>query len=168
MSNLDDIKVQNTNEDGIVFSSWSFSNDMKEILETMTGIKVTEGNVTPESIKDLNQQVSGVIILVGSKVIMFTISMSRRTAVNLVAAMTGSSTTDIKHPDIIDGVAEIANIVGGKMKAKLSSEGEKYNAVLPYTIMGDNHYIVHKSKATIFSRKYNAESVEFVVSVYAL
>lgn len=160
--------MNNIEESDQNFSNWFFSTTLKEIIFTMTGMEVNEEKATPESIGDFKEQISGVIILVGSKRIMISLSMSVYTAQNLVASMTGLKSGSLKQEDLVDGAAEMANIIAGKVKAKLSTSGEHYDILLPYSIIGDNHRIIHKNKTAALMRLYHTENIAVLARVFLL
>lgn len=164
MGNLDHI----LEESDINFPSWALSNGIKEILDKMTGIIVTEESVNLEVLREFKEQVSGMVVLVGEKKLIFSVCMSTVTARHIVGGMTNTPNEEVKNADLIDGVSELANIVGGNVRAKLAARGEDYTMLLPFTIIGDNYHVVHKSKTPIFIRKYNAEFVELIVKGYSL
>lgn len=168
MNNTNQGKLQNIEESDQAFSNWFFSNAFKEIIYTMTGMEVSEEKVTEETIKDLKEQISGVIMLIGNKRIMISISMSTYSAKNMVASMTGLKADSLTQEDLVDGAAELANIAAGKVKAKLSSTGEHYDILLPYSIIGDNHSIIHKNKSAVLMRLYHTENIAVMVKVFFL
>lgn len=158
-------KPQHMEESDEAFTNWLFSNTFKEVIFTMTGMEVNEEKVTAETVKDLKEQVSGVIMLIGQKRIMVSLSMSLYTAKNLVASMTGLKPESISQEDLVDGAAELANITAGKVKAKLSTRGEHYDILLPYSITGENHSIVHKNKSSVLMRLYHAGNIAVIAKV---
>jgi chemotaxis protein CheX len=168
VNNINQGKLLNTEESDQAFSNWFFSNMFKETIFTMTGMEVNEEKVTAETIGDLKEQISGVIMLIGQKRILITLSMSVYTAKNLVASMTGLKAESLTQEDLVDGAAELANITAGKVKAKLSSTGEHYDILLPYAITGDNHSIIHKNKTAVLIRLYHTENIAIMARVFFL
>ncbi len=168
MSDLIGYTIQNIEEIDITFPSWATSNGIKAVLEKLTRISLSEEKVTSMTMAGFNFQISGEIMLIGPKNIIFSIGMSKETARNLIAAMTGLDKINITDLDLVDGVSELTNVIGGNVKYRFSGENEDYKMLLPYTIFGDRHRIIHKSKGPIFIRKYNAENIEMIVSGYSL
>jgi len=168
VNNTNQGKQQHIEESDEAFSNWFFSNSIKEIIFTMTGMEVLEEKVSVETIKDLKQEISGVIVLIGNKRIMLSLSMSTYSARSLVASMTGLKPESLTQEDLVDGVAELANIAAGKVKAKLSSNGEHYDILLPYSITGDNHSIIHKNKIAVLIRLYHTENIAVMAKVCLL
>jgi chemotaxis protein CheX len=122
--------------------------------------------VTFLSIGDLKQQISGAIVISGKKLMMLSLSMSEHTAKGLVSLITGLNQEDLGEEDFIDGVAELVNIVAGKIKAKLNAAGEHYETMLPFTILGDNHHIIHKNKVAALFRLYYTEKIGILARVF--
>ncbi|KUO73796.1 MAG: hypothetical protein APF77_17075 [Clostridia bacterium BRH_c25] len=168
MNNTNQNKLRNIEESSQEFSNWYFSNAIKEIIFTMTGMEVAEEKATEETIKDLKEQISGIIMLIGNKRIMISLGMSTYTAKNLVASMTGLESGSLTKEDLVDGAAELANIVAGKIKAKFSVNGERYDILLPYTITGDDHSIIHKNKSAVLIRLYHTENIAVIAKVFFL
>jgi chemotaxis protein CheX len=168
VDSINQSKLQNIEESDQAFSNWFFSNTIKEIIFTMTGLEIIEEKVTEESTQDIKVQISGVILLIGHKRIMISLSMSQFTAKNLVASMTGLKAENLSQEDMVDGVAELANIIAGKVKAKLSSTGEHYDILLPYSITGDNHGIIHKNKTAALIRLDHVEKIASIAKVFFL
>lgn len=168
MNNMNQVNLKIIEESDQTFSNWFFSNTIKEIMFTMTGLEVNEEKVTEDSIIDLKEQISGVIMLIGNKRIMISLSMSLFTAKNLVGAMTGLKPEGLSEDDLTDGAAELVNIIAGKIKAKLSSAGEHYDILLPYSILGDNHSIIHKNRTAALLRMYHTEKVAVIAKVFFL
>lgn len=168
MNNQNQNKLQNIEESSRDFSNWYFSNSIKEIIFTMTGMEVAEEKATAETIQDMKEQISGVIMLIGNKRIMISISMSEYTAKNMVASMTGMKSDSLTKEDLVDGAAELVNIVAGKVKAKLSANGEHYDILLPYTITGNDHSIIHKNKSAVLIRLYHTENIAVIAKVFLL
>lgn len=168
MNKTNQVRVNNIEESDQTFPNWFFSTALKEIIFTMTGMEVHEEKATAESLGDLKEEISGVIMLVGSKRIMISLSMSVYTAKNLVASMTGLKSDSLNQEDLVDGAAELVNIIAGKLKAKLTSGGDHYDILLPYSITGDNHSIIHKNKTAVLIRLYHTENIAVIARVFFL
>ncbi|HYE82409.1 MAG TPA: chemotaxis protein CheX [Clostridia bacterium] len=166
MSNPNQYKSHHIEESDEAFSNWFFSNTMREIIFTMTGMEVIEEKATAETIKDFKEQISGVTMLIGNKRIMISLSMSMYTAKSLIAAMTGLRAENLTQADLADGAAELVNIIAGKVKANLSSTGDHYDILLPYTITGDNHSIIHKNKVAALIRLYHTDNIALIAKVF--
>lgn len=155
-------------ENTVVLSGFFFSNTVKEIIRTMTGLELLEEKLSLEDLKAFRAQISGVIILSGEKSIMISLSMSYITASALVSFMIGIQSSELSDEDLNDGVSEIANVIGGKIKSKLSVSGLHFNILTPFTIRGENHYITQRDKVLLFVKKFHNNDVEILAKVFAL
>ena len=149
----------------IGLSSWHFSKVIKDIFSKVTGLDMLEEKNTLDISKSFNIQISGIVILTGQKNIMISISMPYKVATILVAYMTDIPQAEIKLEEQSDGIAEITNMIAGQIKAKLSSIGQHYIYMQPFTIVGDNHYILQKSKICSLNIKFRSGAIEMLLSV---
>ena len=156
---------QNTEPEGLMFSNWHFSNTIKDIIRTMTGLELIEEKFHEDNLKEFNGSLSSVILLTGNKNIMITLTMSKEAACTLVGFITGMKYSEIKEEDLYDGIAEIANMLGGQFKAKLAVNGQNYKYLTPFTIAGEDHHIVQKSKVYGISKIYHAGSIKIKVGI---
>ncbi len=161
-------EVLNNAENHFELSSFFFSTAFKEIIRTMTGLELNEEKLSQEDLKAFKAQISGVIILSGDKSIMISLSMSSISASALISFMIGSQSSELSDEDLNDGVSEIANVVGGKIKAKLSVTGIHLTSLLPFTIKGNDHYITQRDKILLFVKKFHNNDIEILAKVFAL
>jgi CheY-specific phosphatase CheX len=92
--------------------------------------------------------VSGMIGIVGRVNGSILVNMSEPVAMLVTS---GILMTDIKTMtnDVLDGVAEVTNVIGGRLKSSLATVGYPLdNITLPSVIVGQN-YTVTQSKGTI-------------------
>jgi chemotaxis protein CheX len=146
--------------------SQCFNNAVNDVLSTMAGF---EAQVLDEFLPEVNRfraQISGAMLLLGQNSAMFTLSMSEEAAMVFVAYMTGIFPEDLSREDLYDGVAELVNQIAGRVKAQLS--GSSYHFILtpPFTIAGDDHFIVHKNQVTRMNMTYGAGNLFFRVEVF--
>ncbi|MFZ5354639.1 MAG: chemotaxis protein CheX [Bacillota bacterium] len=166
MKDIDYTRLQQVEVDDVGVSGFYFSNTIKDIMRTMTGLEVFEEKVTGEVLKEIKQQISGVIVITGPKNIMFSLSMSEYSAKGVVSSMTGIKMEELEWEDLIDGIAELVNVAAGKIKAKLCTSGDNYICMLPYTIYGDNHHIIHKNKKASLLRMYHNDRLVMLARAY--
>lgn len=151
--------------DEIGLTSWYFSKVVKDTINKVTGLEVLEEKYISESNNTFNNQISSIVILTGEKNLMISISMSFKTATILVAYMTDIPQAEIKLEEQSDGIDEIANMIAGQTKAKLASVGHHYIYMQPFTIVGDNHHILQKSKVSSLNLKFHTGAIEILMSV---
>lgn len=150
------------------FSEYFFSNTMKEIIHTMTGLELSEEKPSIDELKDFVAQFTGVVILTGEKNIMISISVGKETISTITAFMVGLQRENLSDEDLNDGISEIANVVGGKVKAKLAMGGSRYTILTPFTIKGRGHYITQRKNVLLFVKKYKTSGIEIVAKAFLL
>ena len=161
-------EVMNNTGNHFDLSGFFFSNAFKEIIRTMTGLELMEEKMSLEDMKAFKAQISGVIILSGEKSIMISLSMSFIAASTLISFMIGAQCSELSDEDLNDGVSEIANVVGGKIKTKLSLGGVHFNILTPFTIKGNDHYITQRDKVLLFVKKFHNNDIEILAKVFTL
>lgn len=161
-------ELVNNNESYFDLSSFFFSNALKEIIRTMTGLELTEEKLTTDDLKAFKSQISGVIILSGEKSIMVSLSMTFVTASTLTAFMIGAQQSELSEEDLNDGVSEIANVIGGKIKTKLALGNVHLSILTPFTIKGTDHYITQRNNVLLFIKKFHSSDIEILAKVFVL
>ncbi len=153
---------------GTALSGFFFSNMMKEVIKTMTAVEISEEKLAEEDFKSIKPQLTGVIILSGVKSIMVSLSVSYKTGQAIVSYMTGIQGSEVSENDINDCFSEIANVIGGRIKAKLSLSDIHYNILTPFTINGDGHYISPRNNSLLMTKVFHNCDIQIVARVYAL
>jgi len=151
----------------------AFTVAVSEVMGTMTGFEMEEDEAffTPdeESFDPKETQpceISGAMVLLGKKNCMATVTMTRTTASMLVSYMTGIPYYELKNGDLFDGVAEMMNLMAGRAKALLSDSEYHFDISPPFTIVGENHYIVHKKQAKLIQKRFVSNELSFILKVF--
>ncbi len=145
-----------------------FSIAFSDVLETMTGLMVREEeNISIiKNSEEFTFNLSGAMILIGDKNGLSTISMKKDTAAILVAYMTGIPDYDLEDGDIFDGIAEIMNLLAGRAKAILKGSNEHFDISPPFTIIGEDHYILFKNKSLVLEKVYYIGDMPMYLKIY--
>jgi len=100
-------------------------------------------NVSAAAVYNPTGDISAIIGIMGDNGEgMLAISMGRKLANRLVARLLGVRESMVLNEDRNDGMGEIANMVGGKLKVFLSEKVERpYKLSLPTVISGNQHEI---------------------------
>lgn len=142
----------------------SLNTAIKDVIETMTGLYIEE-NICKEN--SLNKgEISGVMIIVGEKNALMSLTMSKKAASLIIAYMTGISPSDLSDEEVYDGAAELINMIAGRTKALLRGTKYYFNITPPFTIVGDKHFILHKNKILKIMKSYSIEDEELLLQVY--
>jgi CheY-specific phosphatase CheX len=165
-SELSLMNFENDVIEGISLNGWHFSSIFKDIIKKTTGFELIEEKQTFENMKSTAIQITGIVFLTGEKSIVVTISMSEKTAAILTSYMAGMQLSDVRLEDLIDGITEITNMVAGQIKAKLAAGGSHYAYLQPFSIIGNNHCIIQKSKVGRISRLFRSAEIEILTTLY--
>jgi chemotaxis protein CheX len=129
----------------------AFKVDSKIIMpfvKSTANVFTTMVKITPEIGKPFTKQdggatydVSGIIGFSGQIVGSVVASFQMETAVKLVNSLVGMP-IDLKSPDFIDAVGELANMIAGNAKKDL---GPMASIAVPTVVIGKGHQIGHLS-----------------------
>ncbi|SDY22631.1 chemotaxis protein CheX [Tindallia californiensis] len=151
----------------------AFSISVSEVMSTMTGFEMEEDASFSESRGDSCDasnkepcEISGAMVLFGGKNGMATATMTRTTASVLVSYMTGIPYYELSDEDLFDGVAEMMNLIAGRAKALLRDTEFYFEISPPFTIVGKNHYIVHKKQASLIQKRFTSNDISFILKVF--
>lgn len=85
--------------------------------------------------------VSGIIGIVGRVNGSIMVNMSEAIALHVTGGMLMSDFPSINN-EVLDGVAELTNVIGGRMKSTLATSGYPLdNITLPSVIVGQNYFV---------------------------
>lgn len=151
----------------------AFSIAVSEVMGTMTGFEMEEDMAYYQSEEDSCDpsgihpcEISGAMVLLGKKNGMATVTMTRTTASILVSYMTGIPYYELECSDLFDGVAEMMNLMAGRAKALLRDTEYHFEISPPFTIVGKNHYIVHKKQAKLMRKRFISNDLSFILKVF--
>jgi chemotaxis protein CheX len=142
-----------------------FIRAFKDVMFTMSGVAVTEIHDQTDFGNEAGE-ISGLMVLTGKHNILVTLSMSANTATTLMSSMTGSPAAELPPKELYDGVAELVNMVAGQAKTIAASTSCRFKLTSPFTVVGKDHFIVHKSRITTFFKYFNANRMEFMLKLY--
>jgi chemotaxis protein CheX len=131
-----------------------------ETLESMTNLK---GERTGLHIKEKREHcfgdISGILGFAGQMTGNFAISMPTEVSITIVENMIGEK-PEWGSPLLRDGIREIANVIVGTAKGKITEQlGISYNLSLPTVITGKNHYIAHPSEMIVIIVEFSISEV---------
>lgn len=140
---------------------------IQETMKTMIGVDFYE-----VKIDDMHEEnfttpfVSGSLFLIGSKNLLVTLNMSAPIANIVVSILTGIKIPDIKKENLCDGVMEMTNIISGKLKSLLSTQGKlSYTLSPPFVIHGNSYSICYRKKQSGVIVKYKAGVSEMILRI---
>jgi chemotaxis protein CheX len=126
-----------------------------DVFGTMAGIEPSEVKESLDSRQLSSGEITGAMMLPGARIAMLSLTMSKENAKVIVSYMTGSSPAELADEELYDGVAEMVNMIAGRGKALLAGTDYHYIISPPFTIVGENHFIVFKKKVVQIVMKFN-------------
>lgn len=110
----------------------------KEIFSTMVMMEITvNGDNMTESVP-MTESISGVIGLAGTHKGVLAIHIPNKVAMAITSSFLGMDVDEV-NADVADAVGELANMLGGNVKAILSENGRDIDLSLPSTISGQQY-----------------------------
>ncbi|MGK0465199.1 chemotaxis protein CheX [Clostridium sp.] len=131
----------------------SLTTAIRDVIETMTGLCIEE-DFTREVCTINKGEISGVMLILGERNALMSLTMSKELCTTIISYMTGIEKNDITDEEIYDGAAELVNMVAGRSKAILSGTKYHFSITPPFTIVGQEHFIVHKDKIFNVTKNY--------------
>ncbi len=123
-----------------------FIESVQEIFTTMLGVQARRGKV---GITDAEKSPGDLVALIGISgraTGNVALSLPSQTALAIVGQLMSETYTSITD-DVIDGIAEMVNMLAGGAKAKMNVDGETPMGLsLPTVVSGDNYKVKYPTK----------------------
>lgn len=142
------------------------SNAVTDVITTMTGFDVTVDPdcSSPEKIGP-GESIIGAMAVFGDITGVITLTANVDSSKVIVAYMTGTMPTDLTEADIHDGMAELVNMLVGRIKADLVRESFDLIITSPFSILGNDIDMVFKDKDNRICRRFIAGDVEMMLGL---
>lgn len=142
------------------------SNAVTDVITTMTGFDVTVDPdcSSPEKIGP-GESIIGAMAVFGDITGVITLTANVDSSKVIVAYMTGTMPTDLTEADIHDGMAELVNMLVGRIKADLVRESLDLIITSPFSILGNDIDMVFKDKDNRICRRFIAGDVEMMLGL---
>jgi chemotaxis protein CheX len=112
----------------------------QEIFSSMIMLDVSPGEPFKRTNAMLQNSISGIIGLAGETKGMLAIHLSNEAALAVTTAFLGMEVEEIDE-DVCDAVGELANMLGGSLKAVLDPSGSAINLSMPSAVHGEEYTI---------------------------
>ncbi len=143
----------------------SLTTAIRDVIETMTGLCIEEA--LGQDVCTINKgEISGAMLILGERNALMSLTMSKELCTTIISYMTGMEKNDITKEEIYDGAAELVNMVAGRAKAILSGTKYHFSITPPFTIVGQDHFIVHKDKRSNIAKQYIIEDRWLFLQIY--
>lgn len=93
------------------------------------------------------------------------ISFNRESAIQLFQVIYQEEINSVDDNRVVEGIAELANIIHGMVKENLNLRGYDYKMCLPVVIIGKNHAIFHDKNSPGLSVLFKTQFGKFSVEV---
>lgn len=143
----------------------SLTTAIKDVIEITTGLCIEEA-LLQEICKINKGEISGVMLISGERNALMSLTMSKELCAIIISYMTGIEKNDITDEEIYDGAAELVNMIAGRAKAILSGTEYHFSITPPFTIIGQDHFIVHKDKIFNITKKYIIDDRSLFLQIY--
>lgn len=111
---------------------------VQEIFSTMVMMEVVPGEPILGAINPLQSTITGMIGLAGTYRGTMAIHLPHELAMKVTGNFLGMEVTEIDD-DVHDAIGELANMLGGSIKALLSDNGKDIKLSMPSTICGQEY-----------------------------
>ena len=135
--------------------------------EIFTSMVMMEAAVVDQELpgqRVLKEGISGIIGLAGTHKGVLAIHLPGAVAVAVTGSFLGMEVTEINE-DVEDAVGELANMLGGSVKAILSENGRDIELSLPTTISGQNYDFQTAKDVEVTHLCFSTESGSFSVEL---
>ena len=139
----------------------------QEIFSSMIMLDVSPGKPFKRSDAMLQNSISGIIGLAGETKGMLAIHLSNEAALAVTTAFLGMEVEKIDE-DVRDAVGELANMLGGNLKAVLDPNGSAINLSMPSAIHGEEYAIDCLADAETVTVPFSFNGQTFMVELQIL
>jgi CheY-specific phosphatase CheX len=108
--------------------------------------------------------VSGIIGIVGRVNGSILVNMSEPAALKVTSGMLGTEYVSV-NTEVLDGVAEVTNVIGGRLKSTLATSGYPLdNITLPSVIVGNSYFVTQSRGMLVYNVSFTVEGDEIARS----
>ncbi len=142
-----------------------FIESVQDIFTTMFSTEARRGSV---GITDAEKNPGDLVALIGISgraTGNVALSLPTSTALALIGTLMEETYEDL-NDDVIDGIAELVNMIGGGAKAKMNVEGEvPMDLSLPTVVSGDNYKVKYPTKTIWLEVPFESDLGKFLVRI---
>lgn len=135
-----------------------------EIFSSMVMMEIAVNGDIQNSIEPLQNSITGVIGLAGTHKGVLAIHFPHTVAMAITGSFLGMDVDEINE-DVEDAVGELANMLGGNVKAILSDNGRDIDLSLPSVISGENYDFQPTRDVDRVVIPFKCDAGEFVVEL---
>lgn len=133
-------------------------------LRTMAQVQPVRTKIHTERKSVLMGDVSGIMGLSGDVAGSIALCFQARTACRVVGKMLGEEFASVT-PAVVDGIAEIVNLVAGQAKNELAGTNYKFKVSIPTTVIGQGHEIYHQKGVPCVIAEFEVDGDPFLLEI---
>lgn len=135
-----------------------FLRAVNDVFTTMVGQEPCEIKTKPAK----RGEITGIMTLLGEKNALLCLNLSKENTAGIVSCMTGILADELQAEDLYDGIAELVNMVAGRAKALLAGTGYHYKLMPPFTVVGEDHFVVYKRKTPQLAMQFTIGGMDLL------
>ncbi len=136
----------------------------EEIFSSMIMLEVSPGEAFRRADSKLKDSVSGIVGLAGETKGLLAIHLPQKTALDVTTAFLGMEVEEIDE-DVCDAIGELANMLGGCLKAAIDPSGSKVQLSMPSAIHGQEYTIDCLADAELVTVPFTFDDNTFMVEL---
>lgn len=141
-----------------------FIESVSDLFGTMLGCSVKRGEVTLARESGDPQHLVAIIGLSGPARGTVAVSLPVKTSLAVTGRLLGDAPPMV-NDDVADALAEIANMIAGGAKARLSGEGTPIDLSLPTVVTGSDYQVVYPTETVWLDVPFSSELGTFSLRV---
>ncbi|MFP4380069.1 MAG: chemotaxis protein CheX [Candidatus Sumerlaeia bacterium] len=141
-------------------------NTSREVFETMSFIDVVQMPAIEEVCELENVQMTAFVCLAGEISGMLALHCNRDFVVECSRLITGSDDQEVAPEVLRDTAGELANMVAGTLKRRISSHLDLFDISLPGVITGEDHHVFYNGAKENFPRLIVPFMVDETIKFY--
>lgn len=131
-----------------------------DVFATMAGLDMCETKELTQACKPGPNELTGVMMVLSGRNAVLSIMMDKKAAQTIISFMTGTELDEIVDAELYDGVAELINMIAGRLKALLIGTEYHFSITPPFTIVGKNHFIAYKQTMSQIMMHFQADETQ--------
>jgi chemotaxis protein CheX len=136
----------------------------QEIFSSMIMLEVTSGEPFVRNNDMLQNSISGIIGLAGATKGLLAIHLPNDAALAVTTAFLGMDVGEIDE-DVRDAVGELANMLGGSLKAVIDPNGSEVQLSMPSAVHGEEYSVDCLANAATISVPFDFDNHKFTVEL---
>ena len=136
----------------------------QEIFSSMVMLDVSPGEPFTRDDSPLANSISGIIGLAGAVKGMLAIHLPNDAAIAITTAFLGMDVEEVDE-DVCDAIGELANMLGGSVKAILDPSGSEVQLSMPSAIHGEEYAVDCLADSESVSVPFTFDGQKFMVEL---